>query len=238
MVVAVVDTGMRYTHEDLRANMWVNSGESGLTAGGIDKRTNGIDDDANGYIDDVHGINVLNHTGNPDDDYGQGSHVGGIIGATTNNGIGISGVAWQVQLMALKFLSGQGQGTISGAIECLDYARAKGARIVNASWGSYAFTSQALRDAITSLRTDGIIFVAACGNSAANNDANPLFPASYEFDNIIAVAATTRTDTAANFTNWGLTTVDLAAPGAPVFSAWIHRPGVPGIPAFSSRCLR
>ncbi len=220
LVVAVVDTGVRTTHEDLQRNLWKNPGESGLDGNGINKGSNGNDDDNNGYVDDVHGINTLNHSGNVQDDYGHGTHVSAIIGATANNGVGVVGVAWEVKIMALKFLNGQGQGTISGAIECLDYARARGAKIVNASWGSYEFTSQALRDAITSLRTSGIIFVAACGNSAGNNDANPLFPASYEFDNIIAVAASNRTDTAAAYSNWGATTVDLAAPGSPVFSAW------------------
>lgn len=219
-IVAVVDTGVRYTHEDLRQNLWVNPGESGLDANNHDKASNGIDDDGDGWVDDVHGINTLNHSGDPNDDFGHGTHVCAILGATTNNGVGIAGVAWRVQIMALKFLDSQGNGTISDAIECMEYARSKGARVINASWGSYAFTSQALRDEIDSLRADGIIFVAACGNSHSDNDANPLFPASYEFDNIISVAATTRDDSAASFTNWGSTTVDLAAPGAPVFSAW------------------
>ncbi len=220
VIVAVVDTGVRYTHEDLAANMWVNPGESGLTSGGVDKRTNGVDDDGNSYVDDVHGISALDHSGNPIDSHGHGTHVAGILGATTNNSVGISGVAWQVQTMALKFLDSHGQGTISGAIECLDYARAKGAKVINASWGSYGFNSQALQDAITNLNVAGIIFVAACGNSAGNNDTNPLYPASYPFDNIIAVAASTRTDARASFSNWGLTTVDLAAPGSPVYSTW------------------
>ncbi|HTL67392.1 MAG TPA: S8 family serine peptidase [Lacunisphaera sp.] len=219
-VVAVIDTGVRYTHEDLAANMWVNPGESGLDANGMDKATNGIDDDGDGYVDDVHGINVLNHTGNPMDDFGHGTHVAGIVGAVGNNSVGIVGVAWQARIMALKFLDYQGNGTISGAIECMEYARAKGARIINASWGSYAFTSQALRDEIATLGADGILFVAACGNSGGDNDANPLFPASYEYDNIIAVAATTRTDSKPSWSNWGHTTVDLAAPGSPIFSTW------------------
>ena len=219
VIVAVVDTGVRLTHEDLRGNLWTNPGETGIDSAGRDKATNGIDDDGDGYIDDVHGINAITGSGNPNDDYGHGTHVAGIIGATGNNGVGIAGVAWRVQLMPLKALGSTGEGSISDAIECLDYARVHGAKIVNASWGSYQFTSQALRDAITNLRDAGILFVAACGNSAGDNDANPLFPASYEFDNIISVAASTRTDTAASYSNWGRTTVDLAAPGS-VFSTW------------------
>lgn len=216
----MVDTGIRLTHEDLRGNLWTNPGETGTDTKGRNRATNRVDDDGDGYIDDVHGINALTGSGNPADDYGHGTHVAGIIGATGNNSVGIAGVAWQVQLMPLKALDSTGDGSISDAIECLGYARAHGAKIVNASWGSYQFTSQALRDAIASLRDAGIIFVAACGNSSGNNDANPLFPASYEFDNIVSVAASTRTDNAASFTNWGRTTVDLAAPGAAVFSTW------------------
>jgi subtilisin family serine protease len=220
VIVAVVDTGVRQTHEDLRGNLWTNPGETGIDAAGHDKATNGIDDDGDGYIDDVHGINAITQTGNPNDDHGHGTHVAGIIGATANNNVGIAGVAWRVQLMALKYLDSTGEGSISDAIECLDYARTHGAKVVNASWGSYQFTSQALRDAIANLRDAGIIFVAACGNSASNNDATPLYPASYEFDNIISVAASTRTDNAAAYSNWGRTTVDLAAPGSPIFSTW------------------
>ncbi|HWA25822.1 MAG TPA: S8 family peptidase [Lacunisphaera sp.] len=220
VIVAVVDTGVRYTHEDLVGNMWNNPGEMGTDANGLDKRTNGIDDDNDGYIDDVHGISALNHSGNPMDVHGHGTHVAGIIGATANNSIGITGVCWRVQLMACQFLDQHGQGTISGAIECLDYARAHGAKIINASWGGYGFSSQALQDAITNLNIAGIIFVAAAGNSSGNNDVNPLYPASYPYDNIISVAATTRTDAPANWTNYGATSVDLAAPGAPIFSTW------------------
>jgi subtilisin family serine protease len=220
VVVGVIDTGARFTHEDLRANLWKNPGETGLDAQGRDKAANGVDDDSDGYIDDVYGINSLTHSGTPSDDYGHGSHVAGIIGATGNNSVGITGVAWRVQLMTLKALDATGTGTISTVIEAMSYARAHGAKIINASWGSTSFTSQALRDAIRELRDSGIIFVAACGNSAGDNDANPLYPASYNYDNIIAVAASTRTDTLASFSNWGRTTVDLAAPGSPVFSAW------------------
>lgn len=219
VIVAVVDTGVRLTHEDLRGNLWTNPGETGIDRAGRDRATNGVDDDGDGYIDDVHGINAINQSGNPNDDYGHGTHVAGIIGATGNNSVGIAGVAWRVRLMALKALDSTGEGSISDVIECLDYARAHGARVVNASWGSYQFTSQALRDAIAALRDAGIIFVAACGNSAGDNDANPLYPASYEFDNIVAVAASTRSDGIAGFSNWGRTTVDLAAPGS-VFSTW------------------
>lgn len=220
IVVAVVDSGVRYTHEDLAANMWVNPGESGTDGQGRNKRTNGIDDDGNGYIDDVHGINVLNGTGNPWDDWGHGTHVAGIVGGVGNNSVGIAGVAWRVKIMACKFITGDGQYSVSDAVTCLNYARAKGARIVTASWGGYAFNSTALRDAITALRTAGIILTAAAGNDNNNNDVMPLYPASYDHDNIVAVAATDRTDARAGYSNYGSATVDLGAPGSPVFSTW------------------
>ncbi|HVS50729.1 MAG TPA: S8 family peptidase [Opitutaceae bacterium] len=220
IVVAVVDTGVRYTHEDLAANMWTNPGETGLDALGRDKRTNGVDDDGDGYIDDVHGINVLTHSGDPNDDFGHGTHVAGIIGAVGDNSVGIAGIAWHVQLMACKFIDSSGNGSISDAVTCLDYARAKGAKVVNASWGSCKFTSQALYDAISNLADAGILFVAAAGNANEDNDVTPLYPASYGLPNIISVAATDRQDNRAPFSNYGHTTVDLAAPGNPVFSCW------------------
>ena len=211
IIVAVIDTGVRATHEDLAANLWVNPGEI---------PGNGIDDDGNGYVDDVHGINALNNTGDPNDDHGHGTHVSGTIGAAGGNSVGVVGVCWNVQLMECKFLDSTGNGFISDAIKCMDYARSKGAKVVNASWGSPSFTSTALHDAIDSLRQAGIIFVAAAGNSAGNNDVSPLYPASYELDNIISVAATTRTDELAFFSNYGATAVDLGAPGAAIFSCW------------------
>ncbi|PYK96234.1 MAG: hypothetical protein DME19_20385, partial [Verrucomicrobia bacterium] len=220
IVVAVIDTGVRYTHEDLAANMWVNPGESGPGLLGVDKSINGIDDDGDGYVDDVHGINAILGTGVPWDDYGHGTHVSGTLGGLGNNSVGIVGVAWRVQIMACKFLDATGQGSISDAITCIDYARKKGAKIINASWGGYTFNSTALYDAISSARSAGILFVAATGNDNNDNDVNPLYPASYDLDNIIAVAATDRTDNRAWFSNYGARTVDLGAPGAAIFSCW------------------
>ncbi|MEY4939371.1 MAG: hypothetical protein RIQ93_1106 [Verrucomicrobiota bacterium] len=220
IIVAVVDSGVRVTHEDLAANLWVNPGESGLDSLGRDKRTNGIDDDGNGYVDDVHGINVLDGSGNPVDQWGHGTHVAGIVGAAGNNARGVSGVAWRVKIMACKFIGTTLDYSVSDAITCLDYARGNGARIVTASWGGYAFTSVALQQAISALRSAGIIMAAATGNDNSNNDVSPLFPASYDLDNIIAVAATDRTDARAAFSNFGATTVDLGAPGASILSTW------------------
>ena len=220
VIVAVIDTGVRYTHEDLAINMWQNPGESGTWKPGINKSANRLDDDGDGYVDDVHGINAILGTGDPADDYGHGTHVSGIIGGVGNNTVGITGVAWRVPIMACKFINPQGEGSISDAITCISYARQKGAKIINASWGGYGFTSTALYEAIDSARQAGIIFVAAAGNDNNNNDVNPLYPACYNLDNIIAVAATDRTDHRAFFSNYGARTVALGAPGSPIFSCW------------------
>jgi PKD repeat protein len=200
VIVAVVDTGVRYTHEDLAANMWVNP------------------------ADGSHGLNLVTNglaANDPNDDNGHGTHVAGTIGAVGNNSVGVVGVSWSVQIMACKFLDKVGNGTISDAITCFDFARTHGARVVNASWGSPTFTSQALHDSIASLRQAGIVFIGAAGNSAANNDVTPLYPASYsDLDNVVAVAATERTDAMPSWSDYGPTNVALAAPGAAIFSCW------------------
>jgi len=208
VVVAVIDSGVRYTHEDLADNMWENPGEI---------PGNGEDDDQNGYIDDVYGINAITGSGDPIDDFGHGTHCSGTIGGVGNNGLGVAGVAWQVQIMACKFLDAWGSGSTSGAIESIDYARAMGADILSNSWGGTSY-SQALKDAIASIRDDGIIFVAAAGNSTENIDLIPHYPSGYDLDNVVSVAATDRNDALASFSNYGPWSVDLAAPGVDITS--------------------
>lgn len=208
VVVAVIDTGTDYTHPDLAANMWVNPGE---TAG------NGIDDDGNGFVDDRHGINAMTGTGNPMDDEGHGTHVSGIVAAVANNGTGVSGVAPGVRIMSLKFLDAEGSGSISDAVTCLDYAVNKGARVANASWGSSA-GSQAFQDALARARAAGLLLVCAAGNEASDNDAVPHFPSNYEDANVLAVGNMTRSEAVAGTSNYGLTTVDLFAPGSAILS--------------------
>src|SRR2546426_447199 len=220
IIVAVIDTGVRATHEDLAANMWVNPGETGTDSLGRDKRFNGVDDDGDGYVDDVNGINAILGVGWEIDDHGHGTHVAGTIGAVGNNSVGVVGVAWRIQIMACKFLNAAPDGSISDAIECIDYARNKGAKVINASWGWYGENSSSLRDAIQSLRSAGVIFVAATGNNGNNNDTRPLYPASFNLDNIVAVAATTRFDQKADWSNYGATSVDLGAPGQEILSCW------------------
>ncbi len=210
VIIAVIDSGIRYTHQDLAAQMWHNPGE---TAG------NSVDDDHDGYIDDVFGINAITGSGNPMDDDDHGTHVAGTIGAAANDGNPIVGVCWHVQLMACKFLDATGTGATSDAIECINYAVAHGARILNNSWGGEGY-SQGLADAISAAGAHGALFVAAAGNGPpVDNDASPFYPASYALDNVIAVAAIDRTDQLASFSHYGRQTVHLGAPGVSIYSS-------------------
>ncbi len=220
IVVAVIDSGVKYDHPDLAANMWTNPREI---------PGNGRDDDGNGYVDDVFGINAITNGGNPMDDLGHGTHVAGVIGAVGNNGIGIAGVAWKVRLMALKFLRGgtgttAGRGATSDGIECIDYAIRHGAHIINGSYGAAAGPvtqfDPAEREAILRARTAGIIFVAAAGNDAANMELLAHYPASYRLENVIAVANATGRDDASISTNFGAGSVELFAPGTEIWSTW------------------
>jgi subtilisin family serine protease len=209
VIVAVIDTGIRYTHKDLETQMWRNPFEI---------PGNGQDDDNNGYVDDVYGINAITGSGDPFDDNNHGTHVSGTIGAAPNNGFPHVGVSWHVQLMGCKFLDADGFGSTSDAIECIDYAVSKKARIMNSSWGGGGF-SQALRDAIQRAADQGVLFVAAAGNAADNNDQFPFYPANYQVENVIAVAALDRFDHLAFFSNYGRTNVHLGAPGVSILSS-------------------
>jgi len=215
IVVAVIDTGVDYNHEDLAANMWSNNAELNGTAG--------IDDDGNGYVDDIYGIDAYNSDSDPYDDRGHGTHVAGTIGARGNNNIGVAGVNWEVKIMALKFLGWQGSGTTSGAVECLEYVimmkndYGVNIMVTSNSWGGGNY-SQALYDAIEAARDADILFVAAAGNDSSNNDMSPHYPSNYTLDNVIAVASTDRNDSLSGFSNYGPTSVDLGAPGSSILS--------------------
>ena len=156
VLVAVIDTGIRYTHQELRNQMWVNPDEIA---------DNGIDDDGDGYVDNVHGIDVINNDGDPMDDHGHGTHCAGTIGASANDGYAHVGVAWNVRLMGCKFLSAQGSGYTSGAVECIDFAVAKGAKVLSNSWGGGGF-SQSLYDAIKRAQDAGVLFIAGANRNA------------------------------------------------------------------------
>ncbi|HRE83766.1 MAG TPA: S8 family serine peptidase [Opitutaceae bacterium] len=217
VIVAVVDTGVRTSHEDLVGNLWVNSREI---------PGNGRDDDNNGYIDDVNGINAIvargsSGSGSPADDNGHGTHVAGIIGAVGNNGRGTAGVAWRVKIMPLKFLSSEGRGSVADAAECIDYALANGARVINASYGALSTgqgPSQTEIAAIQRAREAGIIFVAAAGNDGLNLDIARTFPATYALDNIVTVGNSTRLEDIATSSNTGSGAVDLFAPGSEILA--------------------
>ncbi len=210
IVVAVIDTGIDYTHEDLAANMWKNPKEI---------EGNGIDDDNNGFIDDIYGWNFVGNNNNPFDDNRHGTHVSGTIGAIAGNGLGTIGVSPKVSIMACKFLSKDGFGSVDAAMKAITYAVANGAKVLNNSWGGGSF-SQALLDTIKAAERSGVLFVAAAGNSGKDNDTAPMYPASYDAPNIISVAATDALDQRASFSNFGKTTVDLGAPGVAVFSTF------------------
>jgi subtilisin family serine protease len=201
--IGIIDTGMQLDHPDLAANLWTNPGEI---------PGNGLDDDSNGYVDDVHGYDVVNGDGDPSDDYFHGTHVAGTIGATGDDGIGVAGIAWACDLVPIKFLDSTGNGTIDGAVLALAYAVRVGVALTNNSWSGGPF-SQALHDGIVAAGEANQLFIAAAGNSATNNDAIPVYPASYDIPCIVTVAATDDDDLLAAFSNYGATSVDLAAPG-------------------------
>lgn len=215
VVVAVIDTGIDYTHSDLSTNAWRNPGE---TAG------NGIDDDGNGYIDDIYGIDTANGDTNPMDDHGHGTHCAGTIGAAGNNTVGVVGVNWNVKLMGLKFLSASGSGTTAGAIFALQYANTMKQRgiplvLTSNSWGGGGF-SATLLETIQRSNDLGILFVAAAGNATNNNDARAYYPANYNSANVITVAAIDSNGNLASFSNYGAVQVDIAAPGVSILSTY------------------
>ena len=188
VLVAVIDSGVDYNHEDLAVNMWTNGGE---VAG------NHLDDDGNGYIDDVLGWDFVGHDvyhpqedNDPMDDNGHGTHVSGTIAAIGDNSAGVVGVAGlcgHVRIMAVRFLDDNGDGTVGGAIDAIEYAIDNGAKVLNNSWGGGGY-SQALKDVITAADAAGALFVAAAGNDYGNdNDGNPHYPSNYDNPNVIVL---------------------------------------------------
>jgi subtilisin family serine protease len=213
IIVAVVDTGVRYTHEDLAANMWRNPGEI---------PGNSIDDDKNGVVDDVFGFNAVAGNGDPMDDGGHGTHCAGIIGAVGNNSAGISGVAWQVQIMACKFLGAGGGGDISNALLCMDYAAQMGADIISASWGSNREASEAMLSVIRNLDEAGILFVAAAGNEGFDIDEELCSPGGIDLPNVVTVGSIDPDGQPSDFSNYGIEKVHLFAPGGEILSTYFH----------------
>lgn len=213
VLVMVVDTGVSYNHPDLAPNMWANPGEI---------PGDGVDNDRNGYIDDIYGINAITRTGDPLDDNGHGSHCAGIIGARGNNALGVSGVAWQVKIVAAKFLNQFGSGSTGDAIRAINYGtwlRQAGYPLIvsNNSWGGSSYSS-ALRAAIQNATASGVLFVAAAGNNGTRNDTQPFYPASYSLPGVISVASTNSLNTFSTFSNYGTYSVHIAAPGEGILS--------------------
>jgi subtilisin family serine protease len=213
MTVAVVDTGVDWTHPDLAANLWTNTGETPGDA---------LDNDGNGFVDDVRGWNfggAPNTGNNPDDTNGHGTHVAGTIGAVGNNTTGVTGVNWNVKVMAVR--AGDETLTDFDIANAFDYACENGAKVVNGSFGGYQH-SDAILDAVN--RCPNTLFVFAAGNDATNNDQFPVYPCTDPAPNIICVAATNSSDTRASFSNYGATSVDIAAPGENIYSTLFSSP--------------
>jgi subtilisin family serine protease len=221
VVVADIDTGMRYTHEDLAANAWVNTGEI---------PNNGIDDDGDGYVDDYHGYDFFYNDPDPIDDAGgHGTHTAGTIGAVGNNSKGVVGVNWNVKIMPVKIYSPAGTDTTSTMlINAYNYVRTMklrgvNIRVTNNSYGGCGEAcgyDQATKDALDAMGDAGILNVFAAGNDATNIDTTPSYPASYTSPSVLSVAASTSSDAKASFSNWGITSVDLAAPGSGILSTY------------------
>jgi subtilisin family serine protease len=210
VVVAVVDTGVDYTHQDLASNIWTNPGETG---GG--KESNGIDDDGNGYVDDWHGWNFGLGTNDPIDAVGHGTHVAGTIGAAGDNGTGVTGVNWNVQIMPLRVADANGTLSDAAVAAAFAYAGRMGARVVNASLGG-SYTSSAELAAING--APDTLFVVSAGNSNQNIKSVPISPCTLPAPNIICVGATASSDKRASFSNYAPTQVDIAAPGVTILS--------------------
>jgi uncharacterized membrane protein len=220
VVIADIDTGVHYSHPDLAPNVWRNPGEI---------PANGIDDDGNGYVDDVHGIDTINHDSDPADDQGHGTHVAGTIAAAGNNGVGVVGITWRAKILPCKFIAASGFGTDAGAIECFDYIvalknRGVNIRVSSNSWGSARGSSPpsaAVQAAIDAAGAAGIINIFAAGNDGTDNDVMPFDPASYTSPSIVAVASSGSSDRRSSFSNYGATSVHLAAPGENILSTYI-----------------
>jgi subtilisin family serine protease len=205
VLVGIMDSGIDYNHPDLAANIWTNPGE---IAG------DGIDNDGNGYIDDIHGWDFYYNDNQPTDILGHGTHVAGTVAASGNNSTGVTGVSWNTKLVALKILSDSGSLYSSILVDAIAYINAMGIPITNNSYHFDTY-SQAVKDAIDS---SSALFVASASNFGQDVELYPRYPSCYTCSNIISVAATDSNDALASFSNYGITSVDLAAPGVSIYS--------------------
>ncbi|MBN2019274.1 MAG: S8 family serine peptidase [Sedimentisphaerales bacterium] len=222
IIVAVIDTGIDYNHPDLKANMWINPGEDHDPCGVVDPNDfDGVDDDGNGYIDDIYGWDFYNNDNNPIDERFHGTHVAGIIGAVGNNAQGVTGVCWNVKIMAIKAADSGGYLYTWSIVPSIYYAISKGAKVINASYGGPDFDPEE-KSAIEAADAAGVLLVASAGNIGWNIEIPPKynFPASYDCNNIISVMATDANDQKASWSNYGPISVDLASPGVDIFSTF------------------
>ncbi len=220
VVVAVIDTGIDVLHEDIRSNLWVNKGESGLDSEGRDKSKNNVDDDRNGFVDDLHGWNFVSGNNNISDNHGHGTHVSGILGARGGNNVGLSGVIpKKVKIMTLKYYdpASKKNNNLLNTIKSIKYAIKMGAQIINYSGGGLEYSRQEY-EAIRDAREREILFVAAAGNERSNSDKFSYYPANYELDNIISVTAINPGANVLRSSNWGIRTTHLVAPGERIIS--------------------
>ncbi len=209
VTVAVLDSGIDSSNPELAGNLWTNQAE---VAG------NGLDDDHNGLVDDVHGADVVNGDGDPDDGFGHGTAVAGVIGARGDNGIGISGVAWRVRLMPVKVLGDSGWGTTGSVVRGLQYAVANGARVINLSVNG-ADASRALDEAVRAAEAQGALVVTSAGNDGRDRDEVASYPASIPSPALVAVASANRAGRLAPSSAYGVNTVDIAAPGENILTS-------------------
>jgi subtilisin family serine protease len=221
VVVTDIDTGMDYNHEDLAANAWHNTAEC--------NGKKGVDDDKNGYVDDCYGIDTINGDTDPADDNSHGTHTAGTIGAVGDNGIGVTGLNWDVQVMPCKSHNSSGSGSVASIIECFQYVKMEKVKYgydiiaTNNSYGSCPEACDddpATYDAIKALVKPGVVMAFAAGNASRDNDVRPNYPSNYDLPNIIAVAATDVNDNRASFSQYGLRSVDVGAPGVSILSTF------------------
>ncbi|MCA2959233.1 MAG: S8 family serine peptidase [Silvanigrellales bacterium] len=213
VLVAVVDTGVDLQHPALVPNLAVNAAEK--------EGKKGVDDDGNGYVDDVDGWDFYDSRASPDDDQGHGSHVAGTIAGNLVKDE-FFGVAPAARILAVKTHNGRGASREDAVVKGILYAADRGAKVINCSWGGAPEApdySQVLFDAISYAGSKGALLVAAAGNDGSNNDRNPSYPSNYELGNVMAVSSTTSRDGLSSFSNYGASTVHVAAPGSSVFSA-------------------